>query len=196
MQDYAISLLGPFASLTVNQIPAAIDKFNQGKVIQGVEGLLPAMMRAPLTSYRLSQEGAATVAGAPIKRAEEFKTGQLIAQAMGFSTEGLVAQRETIFKANALKLKVQFERRNLLDRLGTDFRGAEDLGPTLDKIMAFNRKNWFDPIDGNTISDSLKNRMKRALETERGLQIEPKYYPQLRALFGPSIEKLEREAAK
>jgi hypothetical protein len=196
MQDYAISLLGPFASLTINQIPAAIDKFNQGKVIQGIEGLLPAMMRAPLTSYRLSQEGATTVTGAQIKAADEFTTGQLIAQAMGFSTEGLVAQRETMFKANSLKLKVQFERRNLLDRLGTDFRGAEDLGPTLDKIMAFNRKNWFDPIDGSTISDSLKNRMKRALETERGLQIEPKYYPQLRALFGPSIEKLEREAAK
>ena len=195
MTDLLISLLGPSVGLT-RQVAGSIDKFNQGKIIQGMEGLLPAFLRSPLTAYRFSEEGATTVTGAQIKRAEDFTTGQIIAQAMGFSTEGLVAQREALFRYEGLKAEVNNERRLLMDRLSVEFNNAGDIERTLDQIIKFNRRNWFAPIDGETISKSLLNRMSKALETERGLQIEPKYYPQIRMLFEPSLQKLEEEASR
>ncbi|NDD26622.1 MAG: hypothetical protein EB103_07170, partial [Actinobacteria bacterium] len=194
---YLFSMLGPFASLTVSQLPRAIDSFNQGKIIQGTEQMLPALLRAPVTAYRYSKEGATTPTGAVIKEANEFTTGQLIAQGMGFAPEGLVAQRETIFKANELMMQVKNEKRKLMSRLDLEMRQEDsDVEKVLEDITKFNRKNWFDAIDADTITSSLKARMKKRLETERGLQIDEKYYPVLRQLFDVPIEKLEKEAER
>jgi len=196
MLEYLTILMGPFASLAVKQVPRAIDKFNEGKLLEGVEQLLPAMARSPVTSYRYMTEGAATTWGAQIKPAAEFTIGQIIGQALGFSTEGLTMRREDLFKANALRLQVENEKRQLMNRLDVEFRGEKDVTKALDEIMKFNRRNWFNPINSEDISKSLLNRLKRALETERGLQIEPKYYPQLYNLMSTSKAKLETESTK
>jgi hypothetical protein len=195
MKDYLFSLGGPSVSLAVSQFPRAIDLFRQGKLVQGTEQLLPGLLRAPLTAYRYSQEGATTAAGAIIKDKEEFTIGQLIGQSMGFATEGLVAQREAIFKANALMMQVKNERKALLARLDLETRTEDgDVGKILDDITKYNAKNFFDPITGEAISESLRNRLKRRLVTERGIPIDKKYYPQLIDLVNPGTVKLEREA--
>lgn len=196
-QDFFLHMMGPFFSLSAQQIPKAIDKLNQGKVLEGMEQMMPGFVRPTLTAYRYSEQGATTPTGAVIKGAEEFTTGELIAQAMGFSTEGLVGMRETLFKAEALKAQVQNERKKLLDRLALETtRGGENVNAVLEKIVIFNRKNETMQIDGDTINRSLQNRIKRMYATERGLPIEPKYYPLMRDLFNVPIEKLEREAAR
>ena len=197
MQDYFISILGPFASLTLKQLPKAIDFFNQGKILQGMEQLMPAMVRSPITAYRYATEGASTTWGAEIKPDYEFTIGQIIGQSLGFSSEGLVAQREALFKANALRLQVQQDKRKLLDRLDLEFRGERgDVNDAVDKIINFNRKNWFDPIQVDQLSKSLINRIERRESAERGFPVDEKYYPQLERLLRPGVRKLEAEAAK
>lgn len=195
LKDYLFSLGGPSVSLAVSQFPRAIDLFRQGKMVQGTEQLLPGLLRAPLTAYRYSQEGATTAAGAIIKDKDEYTVGQIIGQGMGFATEGLVAQREAIFKANALMLQVKNERKALIARLDLETRKEDgDVEKILDDIRKFNIKNFFDPITGETINESLRNRMKRRYATERGFPLDKKYYPQLMDLIDPSVRKLEREA--
>ena len=196
MQDFLLSLGGPFASLTVTQIPRAVDYLNQGKILQGIEQLLPGMMRTPVTAYRYSQEGATTASGAAIKEADEYTTGQLIAQGMGFATEGLVAQREAIFKANALMLKVKNEKKALLNRLDVDIRSDRDLDKALDDVFKFNAKNPFDPITGDTLRASMRNHLRQRLVTDRGFYMDKKYYPQLMELIEPSSKRLDIEAQK
>lgn len=196
MQSFLLHMLGPTASL-VSQWATSIDKFNQGKVVEGMERLMPGLVRPVLTSYRYGTEGATTPAGAAIKPAEEFTTGELVAQAMGFSTEGLVAQRETLFKVENLKKQIENGRKSLLNRLALETtRGSEDINKVLDKIIDFNRRNPTVAIDSDTINTSLKNRFERMYATERGLPIEPRYYPLVRELFNVPIEKLEAEAER
>jgi hypothetical protein len=197
LKDYLFSLAGPSVSLATSQFPKAIDYFRQGKVTQGVEQLLPGLLRTPVTAYRYSQEGATTAGGAIIKDRNEFTVGQLVAQGMGFATEGLVARREEIFKANALILQVKNERKLLLDRLNNEMKDEDvDVDKVMDDIMKFNSRNFFAAIDGSTISESLRNRLKRRLQSDRGFPIDKKYYPQLMMLLEPGVQKLEREAAE
>ena len=195
MHDYALSMAGPFASLTFKQFPKAIDYFNQGKVVQGVEQLLPAMARSPVTAYRYATEGATTTWGADIKSDDEYKVGHIIGQALGFGTEGLVARREDLFKAQSLVMRVKNEKRKLMDRLDLEYRGdSGDVDTAIDKIVKFNAKNPFDMIKPEELSDSLIQRIERRAKAERGVDVEEKYYPQLQRLLEPSRRKLETEA--
>jgi hypothetical protein len=196
MQDYLLSLGGPFASLVTSQIPKAVDYLNQGKILQGIEQLLPGMARTPVTAYRYSQEGATTASGAVIKEPEEFTLGQIMAQSLGFTTEGLVAQREAIFKANALMLQAKNEKKKILNRLDVDVRSDRDMDNVLEDIARFNYDNPFDKITHSTVQESLKTRLKQRIFTDRGLYMDKKYYPQLMELIEPSTRRLDVEASK
>jgi hypothetical protein len=197
MMDYLLSLGGPGVSL-VKQTGRAIDYFNQGKILQGMEQLAPALFRAPLTAYRYSQEGAQTTTGASIKDAEEFTIGQILAQGAGFATDGLQARREAIFKIQGLILEAKRDRSSALARLDLEItKGSDnDVEKSIDKIIKYNDKNYWDPITSAQINESLKKRMERRLMSDRGFPIDKKYYPQVMDLLEPSYKKLEREAQK
>lgn len=195
ISDYALSLAGPFASLAVKQVPKAIDYFNQGKVVQGVEQLLPAIARSPVTAYRYATEGATTSWGADIKSDNEYKIGHIIGQGLGFGTEGLVARREDLFKYNQIIMKIENEKRSLINRLDLEYRGdSGDVDTAIDKIIKFNAKNPFAAIQAEDLSQSLITRIKRRAQAERGADVESEYYPQLQRLLEPSRRKLEEEA--
>jgi hypothetical protein len=195
MQEYLMSLLGPSASITFKQIPNAIDALNRGEILKGIEQLAPAFARGSFTAYRYGKEGATTTSGAVIKEAEEFTQGQLLAQSMGFATEGLVARREAIFQLQGEILKVKRERTGLLDRLERELdKGSdEDIEKAFDKVFTFNSRNPYDMIGGDNIKQSIKKQIERKMKSDRGMPIDKKYYPQLLDLLEPSEKKLERE---
>ena len=195
MQEYLMSLLGPSASITFKQIPNAIDFFNKGEIARGIEQLAPAFARGSLTAYRYGKEGATTTSGAVIKEAEEFTQGQLLAQSMGFATEGLVARREAIFHLQGEILKVKRERTKLLDRLERELdKGSdEDVEKAFNNVFTFNSRNPYDAIGGDNIKQSIKKQIERKMKSDRGMPIDKKYYPQLLDLLEPSEKKLERE---
>jgi hypothetical protein len=195
MQEYLMSLLGPSASITFKQIPNAIDALNRGEILKGIEQLSPAFARGSFTAYRYGKEGATTTSGAVIKEAEEFTQGQLLAQSMGFATEGLVARREAIFQLQGEILKVKRERTSLLDRLERELdKGSdEDIEKAFDNVFKFNGKNPYDMIGADNIKQSIKKQIERKMKSDRGMPIDKKYYPQLLDLLEPSEKKLERE---
>lgn len=196
MQEYLMSLAGPGISLTLKQIPKAIDYFGKGEILRGFEQLSPAFARGAFTAERYEREGATTASGAVIKDADEFTKGQLWAQRFGFATEGLVAQREAIFHLQGEILKVKRERTELLDRLERelDQGGDEDVEKVLTKMAKFNSSNPYDAIKYENIKASLKKQIDRKVKSDRGMPIDKKYYPQVMELLEPSVRKLEREA--
>jgi hypothetical protein len=198
MQSWLLSLAGPGASLATQQVPKAIDNFSQGKIMQGMEQLAPALFRGSLTAARYGKEGATTTSGAVIKEPEEFTAGQLLAQSAGFVTEGLQAKREAIFKLQGEIMKVKQERTKLLDRLDLEInKGSdEDVEQAFDKVFKFNSRNPMDAIDSENIRQSLKKQMQRRMMSDRGFPIDKKYYPFVADLLEPSTAKLDREAAK
>lgn len=195
IQEYVMSLAGPSASILFKQIPTAIDFFNKGEIMRGIEQLAPAFARGSLTAVRYGKEGATTTSGAVIKEAEEFTQGQLLAQSMGFATEGLVARREAIFHLQGEILKVKRERTKLLDRLERELdKGSdEDVEKAFDKVFTFNSRNPYDAIGADNIKQSIKKQIERKMKSDRGMPIDKKYYPQLLELLEPSEKKLERE---
>jgi hypothetical protein len=197
VQEYLFSLLGPGASLTLKQVPQAIDYFGKGEVMRGWEQLAPAFARGTLTAIRYEEEGALTSTGSSIKEAEEFTQGQLLAQSMGFATEGLVAQRETIFKLQGEILKVKKERAKLLDRLDLEINKGddEDVERVLEKIQKFNSRNPFAMIEYENIEQSMDKQAKRRMQADRGMPIDERYFPQVAPVLEAPGKKLERESA-
>jgi hypothetical protein len=196
MQDYLMSLAGPGASLAFKQVPTAIDFFHKGEILRGMEQLMPALIRAPMTAARYAREGAQTSSGAVIKEADEFTMGQLMAQSLGFATEGLQAKREEIFKVQGQIIKVKQEKAATVTRLEKELVSGSDsdVETAFEKVFAYNNKNWFDPITKDTVTEAMKRRMKQRFD--RGFPMDKKYYPQIAELLEPGSEKLEREAKK
>lgn len=197
VQEYLLSMMGPGASLTLKQVPQAIDYFGKGETMRGVEQLAPAFARGAFTAYRYGEEGALTSTGSAIKEAEEFTQGQLLAQSMGFATTGLVAQRETIFKLQGEILKVRQERTKLLDRLDLEINKGddEDVEKVLEKIQKFNSRNPFAMIKYENIKQSLEKQGKRRAQADRGMPIDKNYFPQVAPVLESPGKKLERESA-
>ena len=198
VQEYALSMMGPFASLALNQIPSAIRLLQEGKTMQGLERLLPAALRQPLTAARYSQEGATTSTGAVIKEPEEFTKAQIAAQALGARTTGLASAQEANFKANALKAKVMNDKAKIVGRVDLEAtRGSDqEFDDALEKLIVFNARNPQVAVKGEQLSKMLKARMEKRLKADRGFDVDKKFYPYLEELLAPSREKLEREAAK
>jgi hypothetical protein len=198
LQEYALSLMGPFASLALNQIPSGVRLLQEGKTMQGLERLLPAALRQPLTAVRYSQEGATTSTGAIIREPEEFTKAQLLAQAGGARTTGLASAQEANFKANALKAKVVIEKGKLVSRVDLEAMQGSDkeFDDALEKLITFNARNPQVAVKGEQLSKMLKARMEKRLKADRGFDVDKKFYPYLEELLAPSREKLEREAAK
>jgi hypothetical protein len=198
MQEYALSLMGPFASLALNQIPSGIRLMQEGKTMQGLERLLPAFFRQPLTAARYSQEGATTSTGAVIREPEEFTKAQIAAQALGARTTGLASVQEANFKANALKAKVMNDKAKIINRVDLEAtRGSDqEFDDALEKLITFNARNPQLAVKGEQLSKMLKARMEKRLKADRGFDVDKKFYPYLEELLESSREKIEREAAK
>lgn len=198
MSDYILSLGGPGSTLITKQLPRAIDYFNQGEVMRGLEQMAPAIIRAPMTAARYAGEGATTTSGAAIKEAEEFTIGELLAQSAGFATEGLQARREAIFQVQGLVLEAKRERSAVLLRLDKELIEGSDSGleKAIDKLINYNSKNWWDPIDGDHITVSMQKRLQRKFVSDRGFPIDQKYYVQVMDLLEPSSQKIEREVKR
>jgi hypothetical protein len=198
MQEYALSLMGPFASLTLNQIPSAIRLLQEGKTMQGLERLLPAALRQPLTAVRYSEEGATTSTGAVIREPEEFTKAQLLAQAGGARTTGLASAQEANFKANALKAKVVIEKGKLVNRVDLEATRGDDeaFDDAIEKLIAFGARNPQARIDGGDLRKLVQARIAKRARSDRGFDVDKKFYPYLEQLLESSREKLEKEAAK
>jgi hypothetical protein len=198
MMDYAMSLMGPSASLYLKQFPAAYDDFAAGKTLQGFEKLLPAALRNPVVAYRYSKEGARTATGDVLKEADEFTDGQLIAQALGFRTEGLAAVQEANFKAEAIRQKVVQEKGKVRTRLDRELELGSDEGvdDAMEKLLKFNAKNPQSAIKASELPKQLLNRAKQRAMSDRGFKVDKDMYPYLAELLDLSREKIEREAAK
>ena len=186
VDDYLLSLLGPSASL-IRTVPKAIDFFNKGEIMRGMETLMPAFVKGAFTAERYEREGAVTAGNLPIKEAREFTEGQLFMQRLGFASTDLVAQRELIYDMQGAILKVQRERAQLLDRLGRaeTSEDEKDVDKIMDDIDKYNAKNSFLPIDDDTINQSLNKRQKAIANAQRGMPYNKRFEGQ----FEKSLER-------
>jgi hypothetical protein len=110
----------------------------------------------------------------------------------------LASAQEANFKANALKAKVVIEKGKLVNRVDLEATRGDDeaFDDALEKLIAFGARNPQARVDGGDLSKLVQARIAKRAKSDRGFDVDKKFYPYLEQLLEPSREKLEKEAAK
>jgi len=177
--------LGPFGSWLL-QGAGALDDFEQGRGDRAIEKLAPALIRGAFTASRLEREGALTPSMIEIKEAEYFTVGKLIGQALGFGDTEVADIQKSSILAKRMVTQIKDDRNKLLmllDRAQVKYandpsdRNGGRIDALMDDIIKYNEKNYFLPITGETLSDSLSGRAKTRAEALHGLTVDRRLAP-------------------
>jgi len=137
----------PGASASLNMV-AMGEEFAKGDVLKGLELGLPAMLRAPIKAYRLSEEGVRTGTEKIKLRAEDISNASIIGAALGFNpTQIAKVQQQNRDVLNRTK-GLQDEKSELLGAYkqavrriqNGDADGQEKAREAVEDIMEYNKK--------------------------------------------------------
>jgi hypothetical protein len=190
--NIATSNLGPGVSTGLN-LARGIDDLSKGEILRGLEKLVPALFRTPITAYRIGTEGAETTKGADMLSRDELNNRNIIAQAIGFPPTRLARIQEQSFESQKEVRKAQDRRAKILDglhRVAFDPEGNKaDLKEVFEDIKNYNRRYPIDKylIDIDTIERSLETYANKRGMTYRGQVIEEKLAPYLGPLYRATV---------
>jgi len=179
-----IANMGPGVSTGIN-ITGVVDDFNNGRIIRGLEKLVPAFFKGSLTAYRIGTEGAETKGGADMLKREEINTLNLIATTLGFQSSRLARIQEHNFAMQKQLVEAQNKRAEILKRLDEVVFDAEkgpgELKTVFNQIREYNKRYPMEKflIEADTIDSSLKNYAKKRGLTYRGQYMDEKLLPYL-----------------
>jgi len=170
---------GPTASMALSW-GEAYDAYVLGDYQKMSEKASPAIVRNLLTAYRFSTEGAKTNTGVQILTAQNFRTGELIGQAIGFRPDIIANAQKTAFKLIAVERGIEKERDALLDKLYFQRRqntisGFDNFSKlSREEVHKFNLKHPTFAIAQDTIIESLNARIKQRAESVVGVKLDAK----------------------
>jgi hypothetical protein len=196
VQQYAFGLFGPFGSVITDAADGA-QLIQEGKVSRGMEKILPGLIREPIEAYRLTQEGYVTPSGRVFNDAEYYNTWRVIGQMIGVgSTDLAIAQKgvygvEQMVKTDPaeskLEIYVNFEkaikdREQAVKNYGAGSKQAEEAMAKMEEILQediarHNYMYFFDPITPDSLTDSMRERLRRDGITESGFYLGDKVAP-------------------
>lgn len=182
IENYIKENLGPGVSTGLNMV-GAIDDFNEGKLLRGAEKLVPAFFKGPLTSYRLSTEGAETKGGAKVLKKSEITDLNLIASALGFQSSHLARIQEKNFAFQRQITKAEDSKSDALRKLNETVYNEEkepgDIKAAIAKIREHNKRYPMEAflIDGDTIDRSIEGYGEKLGLTYRGQRMSEKLLP-------------------
>jgi hypothetical protein len=180
--NFIVENLGPGVSAGTSLV-SGLEDLNDGKIVRGLEKLVPAFFKGSLTAYRMDTESAETRRGDDILKRSEINTLNLIAQVLGFPPARLVRQQETNFATKKEMDKATNERRELLNKVNEivfDKEGDKrELKEAFANIVKHNRRYPIDKvvIDADTIDRSVEAYAERTGKTFRGLYIPENMIP-------------------
>lgn len=137
----------PGASASLNIVSMG-EEIAKGNVLKGLEVGLPAMVRAPIKAYRLSEEGVRTQTEKIKLKAEELSNAEIIGAALGFNpTQVAKVQQQNRDVLNRTK-DLQEQKSDLLGAYKRAVRriqngdedGQEKAREAVNDIMDFNKK--------------------------------------------------------
>jgi hypothetical protein len=156
-----------------------IKALREGDYQKAVEKFAPASIRNFALTYKYAQEGAKDSKGAQLMTKDEFKTGELLWQTVGFRSDLLANTQETSFRMIGLQQRIDNERNSLLSTLDLHYRNSDmkQYGQTWKKIEEFNTMYPWNPITGENIQDALEKRQEARGKSWRGFEVTKKNAP-------------------
>jgi hypothetical protein len=161
----------------------AIQDFNEGNIVRGLEQAVPGSFKGAFTAYRLATEGAETRGGDQIVGKNEFTPGQLVMQGIGFQPTNLSEAQQKSYAFKKRIKNVETERRQLMQKFNAE-RYEERPDPDklrtyLQKMVEFNDKYPFPSaqITPAALQDSFQSYKLKRQFMLRGLPIGQKDLP-------------------
>lgn len=196
IQQYAFGLFGPFGSVVTDAADGA-QLIQQGEVLRGMEKILPGLVREPIEAYRLTQEGYVTPSGRVFSAPEYYNTWRVIGQMIGAGSTDLATAQKAVYGAeqltktdpaeNKLEIYEKFEkalndRGNAVKNYGADSKQAQEALAKVEEILQediarHNYMYFFDPITPDSLSDSMRERLRRDGITQSGFYLGDKVAP-------------------
>jgi len=192
--EYLASIAGPGFSLVVKTVPDALDFFDKGEIMRGMETLMPAFVKGAFTAERYEREGATTSNRLPIIEAKDFTQGQLFMQMLGFASTELVARREAINTFQGGKIAVTRKRNELIDKLSRaeESERSNDYNQVMKEIDKFNAQYPTNDISDETIMQSRQRREKALKYAQKGIPYDKNFEGQ----YDRIIEQMDKEFGK
>jgi hypothetical protein len=179
LQSFLVDMLGPTVGLGINAA-RAVDLWNQGHGDRALEAVAPSIAKNVLVAGRMAREGGATTLRGDMLT-ENDSPFILMMQGLGLRSAELAERQYYNITVKGAEQAILKERQNLLNYYGLTFM-ANDIeanDKAFDKIMDFNQKHPTVSIPAGSIISSIKNRIKKGVETDHGMYIDPRLRAQL-----------------
>jgi hypothetical protein len=166
----------PGASASLNMV-AMGEEFAKGDVLKGLELGLPAMVRAPIKAYRLSEEGVRTQTEKIKLRAEDISNAEIIGAALGFNPTQVAKvqqqNRDVLNRYEGLKdekTELLGAYKQAVRRIQNgDADGQEKAREAVEDIMEFNKKVG-NPYFGISYANMYRSLTSSAAEAKYDIQ--------------------------
>lgn len=164
------------ASLAPNFI-GAIQDFNDGNIIRGIERASPAFFKGAATAYRLGTEGAETRGGDQIMEVGELPDSALVGQVIGFQPTKLANFQHQTYAFKKRMAAATDESRKLMQKFNSelveDNPDHDKLNDILQKMHEFNERYPFPDtqITPDKLNNSFKAYKQKRYYMLRGLPI-------------------------
>jgi hypothetical protein len=179
--DFVVGAAGPSVGLGIDTL-RAYDDFRTGHFNEGVEKLLPALVKGAYTQYVWGKEGIKVKGSqADIINKEEVTKAERFWKAFGFNPTELTRIQEANYPVQELIQRAQDERSEIMARLNLELSRENDVGfeKALQDAVQFSIANPEMAILGNTIATSAVNKAKLRAMADHGLIVPPKLMPRL-----------------
>jgi hypothetical protein len=179
LQSFLVDLLGPTIGIGINAA-RAVDLYNQGHGDRAIEAVSPAFVKNVLIAGRMGREGGATTLRGDMLT-EDDSPFILMMQGLGLRSAELAERQYYNITVKGAEQAILKERQNLLNYYGLTFMSndVEANEKAFDKIMEFNQKHATVAIPASSIISSIKNRIKKGVQTDHGMYIDPRLRAQL-----------------
>ena len=181
---YAIQKAGPAINMILNWADGAQAMVN-GDVEKAAEKIMPAGIRNLVLTHKYATEGAKNVKGDEILTKDEYTTGMLVYQALGFKSAELSHDQDLAFKLAQLDQQIKFKRQDLVTNLKTQYRkeDAEAYDKLDDERLKFNARYPKYKLTQDEVRTSIKADEKASAEAVRGIRTNK----QNQELFAPAL---------
>ena len=155
------------AGSMIAQLFSALDEFEDGNILRGIEKVSPAFFRGGFKSMRLTQEGLETRQGVQVIDPEFYHVGKLFAQGLGLGSTTAASMQEVRYKAKQIVIELGNERTDLLKKFNKAIREEDDSGfkSALENIHEFNFTKGIGPI--HIGSKSMRKSVKGTMESRQ-----------------------------
>lgn len=184
-QYYLSQLLGPIFGIPESIVRGA-SAISEGHYWRGIEKMLPnKSLRDAMKATRYANEGATTYKGDPI--IDEFTTGEVFKQALGFTPARLAEQYDLNTQAKNMQTRIADRKSRILKQAGDELMAGEPLSAgTLDDIKEFSTKYGI-RLGPKEIRASIRGRIRASANNQGGIVLPKSYEPYIRDQLPPSF---------